>query len=118
MANPYGVPGYSVAEVAARRARGESFVLLDVREPYELELANLGQGVVHVPLSQLVARRQAALPPVLAEREAEVVVFCHHGQRSSQVAAWLRGLGYTQVFNMDGGIDAWARTIDPSVGFY
>ena len=83
-----------------------------------LELANLGQGVVHVPLSQLVARRQAALPPALAEREAEVVVFCHHGQRSSQVAAWLRGLGYTQVFNMDGGIDAWARTIDPSVGIY
>ncbi len=118
MANPYGVPGYSVTEVAARRARGESFVLLDVREPYELELANLGQGVVHVPLSQLVAHRQAVLPPALAEREGTVVVFCHHGQRSSQVAAWLRGLGYTQVFNLDGGIDAWASEVDPSVGFY
>ncbi len=118
MTNPYGVPAYTALDVAARRARGEQFVLLDVREPFELELANLGDDVVNTPLSELAARREAALPAALADRDAEVIVLCHHGNRSAQVTAWLRDVGYTRVFNLDGGIDAWARDVDPSVGSY
>jgi len=118
LTNPYGVPGFTASEVAARRARGESFLLLDVREPFELELASLGDDVVNVPLSELAVRREAALPPELADKDAEVIVLCHHGNRSAQVTAWLRSAGYTRVFNMDGGIDDWARAVDPSVGSY
>jgi rhodanese-related sulfurtransferase len=66
----------------------------------------------------LAAQQLAALPDAAQSKEAEIVVFCHHGMRSAQVVAWLRGQGWTNVLNMNGGIDAWARQVDPSVGLY
>ncbi len=118
MTNPYGVPEIEVQEVAQKRAAGEAFVLLDVREKMELALASLGEDVLWVPLSQLAARQTAAIPAEMADKETEIVVFCHTGRRSAQVAAWLRNLGWQNVFNMAGGIDAYARRVDPSVGVY
>lgn len=118
MAGPYDIPAYAAATVAARLAAGDRLVLLDVREPYELELARIAGDVVNVPLSELVAHREAALPAVLADRRAEIVVLCHHGVRSAQVTSWLRQLGYLRAYNLEGGIDAWAREVEPSVGFY
>lgn len=119
MANPYGVPDISAAEVARKRAAGEGFLLVDVREPFELTLANLGDGVLNVPLSDLSRRRVQALPEtVTADPAQEIVVVCHHGNRSAQVTAWLLQQGYTSVYNLDGGIDAYAREVDPSIGFY
>ena len=118
MANPYGVPGLSVEEVAEKRENGEDFILMDVREAHELNFASL-EDVTLVPMSQLASKQLAALPPEIADnKEAEVVVMCHTGNRSSQVTMWLRQQGWTNVVNMDGGIDAWARRIDPDVGFY
>ncbi len=110
MANHLGVPGYSVQAVAELRASGAAPRLVDVREPVELTYANLGPDVVLVPMSDLAARGLEALPSELsADPEAELIVFCHHGVRSAQVTAWLRGNGFNRTMNMDGGIDAYAR---------
>jgi rhodanese-related sulfurtransferase len=117
--NPYGVPGLSVQEVAQKRKNGDTFILLDVREPNELLYANLGEGVLTAPLSELAQQGPDALPEsVLADKEAEIVVMCHHGSRSAQVTAWLKQQGWTNVLNMDGGIEAYAIAVDPSVGRY
>lgn len=119
MPNPYGVPEISPQQVAEKRAKQETFILLDVREPHELNYANLGDGVMLTPLSQIAQRQMAALPEAVAnDKNAHIVVFCHHGGRSAQVAAWLRQHGWLNVYNMDGGIDAYARTVDPLVGRY
>jgi rhodanese-related sulfurtransferase len=116
--NPYGAPEVSVQEVAERREKGEPFALLDVRERMELALANLGEGVTHVPLSELAARRLEALPADLQDPESDIVVFCHTGVRSAQVTAWLRSEGWLNVASMAGGIEAYAVRVDPSVGRY
>jgi rhodanese-related sulfurtransferase len=118
MANPFGVPEVTVRDVAQKRADGDDFVLLDVREPVELGYANLGEGVTAVPLSELAQRRLEALPEtVTADKTAEILVLCHHGNRSAQVTAWLRQQGWTNVHNIAGGIDAYAD-INPTVGKY
>jgi len=118
MGNPFGVPEVTVQEVAQKRANGDDFVLLDVREQVEFRYAKLDDGVTAVPLSQIAERRLEALPETMtADKTAEVVVICHHGNRSAQVTAWLRQQGWTNVYNMVGGIDAYAD-IDTSVGKY
>lgn len=119
MANVYGVPEISVTQVAQKRTAGETFILLDVREPAELIMAQLGDDVVHVPLSNLVAMREQALPEsIKGDKTAEIVVFCHHGRRSAQVTAWLRQQGWLNTLNMEGGIAAYADEVDPTIGFY
>lgn len=115
----FGIPEISVQEVAVKRANGNDFVLMDVREPNELAYANLGEGVDEAPLSDIAERRLEALPEAVRNnKEAEVVVFCHHGSRSAQVVGWLRQQGWTNVLNMAGGIDAYALQVDASVGRY
>ena len=118
MPNPYGVAEVSVQEVARKRADNEDIVLIDVREQQELQLAHLGEDVVWVPLSDLAARRLEALPPSLEDKQTEIVVFCHTGVRSAQVAAWLIQEGWINVLNMTGGIDAYARQVEPAIGLY
>lgn len=99
-------PSDAAAEVAAGRA-----VLLDVREPFELREASV-PGALHVPMREVPARL-AELP-----RDKPVLVMCHHGHRSQQVADWLLGRGFVGVRNVAGGIDAWASEVDPSIGSY
>jgi len=118
MPNPFGAPEISVHEVAQKQNGNESFILLDVREPEEYAVRIRDQRVVFLPLSTLAEQRLNAIPDALADKEREIVVFCHHGIRSAQVTVWLRQEGWTNVLNMDGGIDAWANQIDPSVGTY
>lgn len=118
MPNPYDVPELSPAAVALRLAQGEEFILLDVREPHELDAARLGGEVLAAPVSALIREGPAALPAAAHDTEADIVIFCHHGIRSAQVAAWLLGNGWRNVSHMAGGIDAYARDVDPSVGFY
>jgi rhodanese-related sulfurtransferase len=115
----FDVPEISVQEVAAKRANDDEFVLLDVREAHELAYANLGEGVDNVPLSDIAERRLDALPEsIRQDKDAEIVVLCHHGNRSGQVTGWLLQQGWTNVLNMAGGIDAYARQVDASVGRY
>ncbi len=118
MTNIYGVPEITVQDVARLRSEGEPIILLDVREAMELRLANLGDEVVWVPMSKMAAERLASLPPELTDKNVEVVIFCHTGVRSAQVAAWMRNEGWTNIVSMAGGIEAYALEIDLTVGRY
>lgn len=90
---------------------GGEVVLLDVREPAELEAAAV-EGAVHVPMQDVPARAEAL------DKDAPLVVMCHSGMRSRRVAEFLLNKGFRQVANLSGGIDAWSRQIDPDVPRY
>ena len=104
-------------ELQARLQQGEPLQLVDVREAQELELAALDQPVIHLPLS----RSQEWLDqiPALLDRGRPVVVLCHAGMRSWQFASWLiEAQGYEDVWNLEGGIEAWSVEVDPTVPRY
>ncbi len=101
------------AELAARLAdHGQTLpVLLDVREPWEFQTCRIGNSLL-VPMREIPARL-AELDP-----NAETVVICHHGTRSMQVAMFLERQGFTNVYNLVGGVDAWARSVDRAMPTY
>src|SRR4051812_36351017 len=107
----------SLAAWLADPARSKP-LLLDVREPWEFERCRI-EGSQLVPMGEIPARAGE-----LAERlresgnAAEVVVICHHGGRSMQVAMFLEKQGFAAVSNLAGGVDAWARTVDPGMPVY
>jgi len=86
-------------------------VVLDVREPWEVETAKIA-GSVSIPMREIPARSEEL------DDEAQIVCVCHHGARSAQVAMFLESRGFTQLFNLQGGIDAWSRQVDPKVPTY
>ena len=86
-------------------------VLLDVREPWEYERARIDG-------SRLVPMREVPARVAEIDDDKEVVAICHHGGRSMQVAMFLERQGFRRVHNLMGGIDAWSRTVDPSVPTY
>lgn len=86
-------------------------LLLDVREPWEYQHCHLENSML-MPVRSIPAR----LPEL--ERAAPTVVLCHHGIRSLQVAHFLVHHGFTEVYNLAGGVDAWARTVDPAMPVY
>jgi rhodanese-related sulfurtransferase len=97
----------------------DAFILLDVREPDELNYARLNDSRLEAaPMSQLAREGTKALSNSAQSKNAIIYVMCHHGSRSAQVTAWLAKQGWKNVFNIRGGIDEYARTIDPSVGIY
>lgn len=102
----------SAAEVKSLRDSGQEFTLLDVREPWEFEAAQIA-GSMHMPMGDVPARFQQELDP-----ENHIVVVCHHGVRSMNVTAWLRQQGFEKVQSLRGGIDRWSREIDPTVPLY
>ena len=85
--------------------------LIDVREPWEFEVCRI-DGSVNIPMAVLQERLDT-IP-----RGAPVVVICHHGARSLQVAQYLESLGYDPIANLEGGIDGWACAIDPDMQRY
>jgi rhodanese-related sulfurtransferase len=87
-------------------------VLLDVREPWEVQLAAVKQPFIPMPMQSIPARL-SELPT-----NGPIVCLCHHGARSQQVAHFLAQQGFEQVFNLQGGIDAWSQTVDTSVARY
>lgn len=94
-------------------------LILDVREPYEFSRVRLqDERVFYAPMSELVRKYLAALPEPARDQSATIVVLCHHGNRSAQVTAWLMDQGWQSVYNLAGGIEAYARQVDPGVGFY
>lgn len=106
-----GVRDISAADLDARRKRGDSFFLLDVREPHEWAIARI-EGAELIPLGE-VGRSLEQIP-----RDREVVVYCKGGVRSLQAAEQLVDAGYTQVTNLSGGILAWRSDVDPSLSRY
>lgn len=93
------------------RRDGESPLILDVREPQELDICAI-DGVLHIPMRQ-IPERMGELP-----KDRDIVVVCHHGGRSAQVTMFLRNQGIDRAINLDGGMDAWARHIDPNMKVY
>ena len=86
-------------------------IVLDVREAWEFNLCALA-GSVHIPMGQIQARLNEL------DRNREIVVVCHHGMRSNQVAHYMAHQGYAKLYNLAGGIDAWAREIDKNMRTY
>lgn len=94
------------------RLDGESPpALLDVREGWERDIVAIDNSIA-IPMGD-IPRRVAELP-----RDTPLAVMCHHGGRSAQVTGWLRQQGFDNAFNVAGGIDAWARLVDPSLSRY
>jgi sulfur-carrier protein adenylyltransferase/sulfurtransferase len=105
------IPGMSPHELKRRMEAGEPFELIDVREPFEYEIARI-EGAKLIPLGEITERLDEL------EREQPVVVHCHSGKRSAQAVRLLQKSGFANVYNLEGGIDAWSDQIDPEVPKY
>ena len=105
-----GIPQLTVKELKARIDAGQDAYLIDVREPYEYQIAQIGGKLIP----------QNEVPNRLAEidRDREVIVHCRSGARSQRIAEFLKQTGYPRVVNLAGGILAWAEEIDPTVQKY
>jgi rhodanese-related sulfurtransferase len=101
----------SVQELRSRLDQRHPVVLLDVREEWETRLCRLEHSM-HIPIEE-IEFRTAELDP-----GDEIVVYCHHGVRSAAVAGYLRRLGFSRAVNLAGGLDLWARAVDPTMRRY
>ena len=108
--NVQEVPSISVRELKRKMDAREKFSLIDVREPFEFDIAKI-EGAKLIPLGEIAARADEL-------ENGEIVVHCHSGARSAQAVELLRKAGRTNVYNLEGGIDAWSEEIDPSVPKY
>jgi molybdopterin/thiamine biosynthesis adenylyltransferase/rhodanese-related sulfurtransferase len=109
-AQPEGeLPTMAPRELSARLANGEALTVVDVREPHEWDIVNLAEhGATLIPLGQ-VAGRMGELDPA-----ARIVVHCKMGGRSAKAVKQLRDAGFRDVWNLEGGILAWAEQVDPA----
>ena len=98
-------------ELKAMQDRGEDFDLIDVREPHEWEIARI-PGAKLIPLGSLPARVSEL------DSSRPIVLQCHHGQRSMRALEFLRQSGFRKLKNLQGGIDAWSKSVDPGVPRY
>jgi adenylyltransferase/sulfurtransferase len=105
------VPEISVAALKAKKDRGDKFVLLDVREKYEYDIAK-------IPGSQLIPLGE--LPSRMSELDSadEIVIHCKSGMRSAKALRQLQKAGFAKLFNVEGGISAWADRVDSNVPKY
>ena len=103
----------SCEAVQAKRLRGDSFVLLDCREQDEWDYCHI-DGATLIPMSEL----QSRVVELEQHRDSEIIVYCHHGVRSLQVAMWLQQQGFQQAASMAGGIEEWSLDVDPDVPRY
>jgi adenylyltransferase/sulfurtransferase len=105
-----GVPQITVSELKRRIDAGEDLFILDVREPFEYQIANIGGKLIP----------QGEVPQRLAEidRDREIIVHCKAGGRSQRIAEFLKQSGYPDVVNVAGGILAWSSEIDATVPKY
>lgn len=86
-------------------------LLLDVREPWEYQIC-------HLPQARLLPMRDIPAAAGELDPATETVVICHHGVRSRAVAQYLERAGFMNVINLTGGMDAWARSLDPGMALY
>ena len=113
------IPEITVNELSEKLRSEDSFILLDVREPMELDMAELADSRLEVtPMSRLAQEGVDALSESAKSKDSVIYVMCHHGNRSAQVTAWLAQQGWKNVFNVRGGIHEYAQRIDNTIGFY
>jgi len=98
-------------EVHERLINGEPLTIIDVRESWELAICRL-ERAQHIPMGEI----PEAIDRI--PRQGTVVIMCHSGGRSAQVALWLTMQGFTNVYNLAGGIDRWSVEIDSSLPRY
>ena len=103
----------SATQVKALLDAGEEFLLVDCREPLEADYASI-TGSRPIPMSQLAERTEELGP----DQEGRIVVHCHLGIRSMQVAHWLRQQGFARAQSMAGGIESWSQQVDAAVPRY
>jgi rhodanese-related sulfurtransferase len=101
----------TVADLKARLDASDDVFVLDVREPHELEISALA-GAVNIPKGQVISRK-AEIP-----QDKEVLIICKTGNRSRDAVSMLQEQGFTNVVNVKGGINAWAREIDRKLPTY
>jgi len=101
----------SPSDLKARLSGEQRPLLLDVRQDWETKMCRL-DNAVHIPIEEIEFRAEELDP------QTETVVYCHQGVRSAAVAEYLRSLGFRDVKNLSGGLDLWARTVDPSMRRY
>jgi rhodanese-related sulfurtransferase len=101
----------SPQDLKTRLDERQPLVLLDVREGWETKLCHL-ENSTHIPIEEIELRVDELNP------DDEIVVYCHHGVRSAAVANYLRQVGYAKAVNLAGGVDQWARSVDPSMRRY
>lgn len=102
------------AEAKRTLVENSKATLLDVREPSEYAIAHV-EGSLLLPMQNVPAELQKL--EALAD-EGELLVLCHHGVRSLQVAAWLQSHGITNAVSISGGIERWSSEIDPTIPRY
>jgi molybdopterin/thiamine biosynthesis adenylyltransferase/rhodanese-related sulfurtransferase len=105
------VPSISVHDLKRKLDAGEAIQIIDVREPFEFEITRIN-GAKLIPLGELAHRLHEL------KQNGETVVHCHRGTRSAQAVEMLRRAGFVNVYNLDGGIAAWADEIDQAVEKY
>lgn len=106
-----GVPKITVEDLKQHLDRREALLLLDVREPWEYDLARI-EGAKLIPMQELPERLGEL------DKEQAIAVYCHVGGRSARVVKFLVQQGFKDVVNLSGGIDAWAERIDPGMKRY
>jgi adenylyltransferase/sulfurtransferase len=102
----------TVKELNERLRAGEAIHLLDVREPFEREIINIGGTLI--PMRSLPDR----IDELDDMKDEEIVVYCRSGARSGRVVSWLRSIGYRKALNLKGGVLAWREEIDPDLPSY
>jgi len=105
------IPTMSAHELKRKMDAREPFELIDVREKFEYEIARI-DGAKLIPLREIAERADDL------KREGPIVIHCHSGQRSAQAVRLLQQRGFANVYNLEGGIDAWANEIDPAMQKY
>ena len=101
-------------ELKQKLDSGDAPVIIDVREPVEVQIASIKDAAVkNMPMGDVPSRAHQELDP-----EEHIVVICHHGVRSANVVMWLRGQCLDRAQSLRGGIDLWSKTVDPTVPTY
>lgn len=101
----------SATDLKSKLDSGEKPILLDVREAWEYETCHI-EGSINISMSNIQAMLDTFKP------DDELIVICHHGMRSFQVGNFLEGNGYGNVTNLEGGVDAWAKSVDLEMAQY
>jgi rhodanese-related sulfurtransferase len=101
----------TAVELKNKLDSGENPVLLDVREAWEYETCHI-DGSINISMSNVKQMLDELKP------DDEMVVICHHGMRSFQVASYLEGNGFNNILNLEGGVDAWAKSVDSEMAQY
>ncbi len=105
------MPITSISCEQAQAMQAQGALIVDVREPWEVQLAAI-DGALNIPM-QTIPEAIAAL-----QRDQALLLLCHHGMRSMNVARFLEQQGFDGLFNVTGGIDAWSRQVNPAVARY